>query len=106
MKSFISNKSTEKDIRDWLSKNGFLGKSAEFSEIELHAIKRPGWLQVFRFEVRVKNDQQECQQLFGAVRCDERYGRPDVIVSRELCERDAQLTEWSQGLITQPRRKS
>lgn len=106
MRSFIGNKSTEKDIRDWLSQNGFLGKSADFAEIELHAIKRPGWLQVFRFDVRVKDAQREWQHLFGAVRCDERYGNPKMCVSRDLDERDSQLAEWSENLITQARRKT
>ena len=49
----IGNKSAEKDIRDWLAENGYLGKSAKFGEIELHAIKRPGWRQIFRFDFPV-----------------------------------------------------
>ena len=49
LKKFIKNGSTERAIRRWLDKNGFYGSSAKFDHVELHAIKRPGWLQVFRF---------------------------------------------------------
>lgn len=50
----ISNRSTEADLRTWLNENGFVGKTAKFGLLELHAIKRPGWVQVFKFCARVK----------------------------------------------------
>jgi len=50
----ISNRTTEADIRSWLNKNGFVGKTAKFNELKLHSIQRPGWIQVFRFCVRVE----------------------------------------------------
>ena len=100
MKSLIGNKSAEKDIRDWLSEQSFCGKTAQFSEVELHAIKRPGWLQVFRFEVRARKNDDEWMQLFGAMRADERYGQPQIVVSPYQDDRDTQLAEWSKTLIT------
>ena len=105
MRSFIGNKSAEKDIRDWLSQNGYCGKSAKFTEIELHAIKRPGWLQVFRFELRGLTAEYQNVQLFGAMRSDERYGQPTIVVREDLASRDTQLAEWSEGLITQRRHR-
>lgn len=51
----ISNRSTESDVRTWLNQNGFSGKTAKFDLLELHAIQRPGWIQVFKFCARVKN---------------------------------------------------
>ena len=74
MKSLIGNKVAEKDIRDWLSKNGYQGKPAKFTEIELHAIQRPDWLQIFRFELRTITAEDRKVQLFGAMLSDERYG--------------------------------
>ncbi len=50
----ISNRSTEADVRTWLNENGFVGKTAKFNLLELHAIQRPGWVQVFKFCARVK----------------------------------------------------
>ena len=105
MRSFIGNKSAEKEIRDWLSQNEYCGKSAKFTEIELHAIKRPGWLQVFRFELRTVTAEHENVQLFGAMRSDERYGKPTIAVREDLVSRDTQLAEWSEGLITQRRQR-
>jgi len=81
----ISNRSTEADVRSWLNNNGFAGKTAKFEELELHAIQRPGWVQVFRFCARVKyhpldNSNLEAdgdvvtdwQEVFGVALDDER----------------------------------
>ena len=99
-KNLIRNRSAEKDIRDWLSSQGMCGRTAEFFEIELHAIQRPGWLQVFRFEVKARNANDEILHLFGAMRADERYGNPKITVSLLPEERDRQLEDWSRNLIT------
>lgn len=105
MRSLFRNKFAEKDIRDWLSQNGFFGKSARFAEIELHATKRPGWLQVFRFELRGLTSDYQCVQLFGAMRSDERYGSPKIFVHEDSASRDARLVDWSVGLITHRRHR-
>ena len=55
----IGNRVTEKDIRDWLDSNQYLGSTATITDLELHAIRRPGWVQVFRFEVEARI-RQEC----------------------------------------------
>jgi len=44
-------------------------------------------------------------QLFGAMWSDERYRRPKIMVHEDLAVRDAQLIEWSEGLITQRRHR-
>lgn len=54
MERLIDNRVTEYDIRDWLNRNGFAGSTSRFEELELHALMRPGWLQVFRFSVWVR----------------------------------------------------
>ncbi len=106
MNSLIRNKAAEKDVRDWLSKNGYQGKTAKFTEIELHAIQRPGWLQIFRFGLAVLTSEDRRVQLFGAMRSDERYGAPKVLVGEDVATRDAQLAEWSEGLIKQRRHRN
>ena len=106
MSSFIGYRVTEREISDWLSKHGYKGKSAKFAEVELHAIQRPGWLQIFRFELTVLDSNGLSVQLFGAVRADERYGPPHISVYPETAARDEQLAEWSEGLITQRRHRS
>lgn len=100
---FLKNKSSEKDIRDWLSSNGYPSVGIQFIELELHAIKRPGWLQVFRFELALTLEGQKTV-LYGAMRSDERYGKPAIQVHRELGPRNVQLADWSEGLITHRRK--
>lgn len=100
MKSFIGYKVSEKEIRDWLSQNGYNGKSAKFAELELHALQRPGWLQIFRFTITLATAEIRKLQLFGAMHSDERFGPPKIFVFEDKAARDAQLDDWSRGLIT------
>ena len=79
MKSLIGNKVVEKDIRAWLSRNGYSGKSAKFTEIELHAIQRPGWLQIVCFAFSCLTAEHRVVQLFGGMHSDERYGPSRVL---------------------------
>ena len=101
----FQNRTTERDLRDWLSGHGYYGSSTQFDEIELHAIQRPGWLQVFRFSVSAKTEQDQWHELFGVVRDDERYRRLDVEIFQLEADRDEILTEWSTGLIVRRRRR-
>ena len=100
----LRNGTAERDIRDWLNDNGYYGRSAKFLELELHAIKRPGWLQIFRFSLNAKSSDDDWHELHGVLRDDERYRRLDIEVSQAESERDEKLAEWSMGLII--RRKS
>lgn len=45
-------RATEQEIREWLSAHGYDGPSAEFGELDLHAVEAPGWVQVYRFDIR------------------------------------------------------
>ncbi len=96
----IGNKVIEKDLRDHLEASGYYGRSAEFSRLELVGLQRPGWLQVFAFEVRAKEQGGDWVDLFGACRDDERVKTFDVVLTRAEAERDKQLAEFSDGLIT------
>ncbi|MDG2013820.1 MAG: hypothetical protein P8J33_09960 [Pirellulaceae bacterium] len=101
--NLLRNGTAEHDVRDWLNNNGYYGRSAKFGELELHAIKRPGWLQVFRFSVAAKTTSDEWHDLYGVLRDDERYRRLDIEVSTDLTIRDERLAEWSTGLIVRRR---
>ena len=99
LNSLIGNKTAEKDIRDWLSTNGWYGNSAEFTELELHAIKRPGWLQVFRFSCNVKSRSDTRTVLHGVMRDDERFKRTEINAFESLNAQRRLLNQWSEGLI-------
>ena len=101
----IGNKVTEKDIRDYLTENGYYGRSAVMRDLTLTAVQRPGWVQVFQFEVRAKSVEGEWQDLFGACRDDEAAEEFDVYLSPNQSERDEQLATWSEGLFTTAKRE-
>ena len=95
----IGNKVAEKDLRDWLEANGYYGRSAEIAELELAAIERPGWVQVFRFAARAKRrDGGGWDDLRGFLRDDERH-RTEVRLAATDAERAALFADWSRGLI-------
>ena len=97
----LKNKTAEKDIRDYLSDNGYYGRTAQFEELELHAIERPGWLQIMRFTVRAKSKQDHWVQLFGVLKDDERFKICDIQCFQKRAQRDVLLNRWSDGLIQQ-----
>ncbi|MDG2468092.1 MAG: hypothetical protein P8M80_02330 [Pirellulaceae bacterium] len=99
MSPLIANKFTEKDIRQWLSEHGFYGNSAKFVELELHAIQRPGWLQVFRFQVEAKAANGGWETYFGAVRDDERTHETTIKTFRSYGQQQKILAQWSRHLI-------
>ena len=98
----IGNKVAEKDIREFLNKHGYFGRSARFEELELHAIQRPGWLQVFRFCVQAKTIDDEWLTLYGAMKDDERFKMLEIELFDNINRRDHLLVSWSEGLM-QPR---
>ncbi|MFG0334939.1 MAG: hypothetical protein ACF8TS_16405 [Maioricimonas sp. JB049] len=94
----IGNRVTERDIREFLTLEGYLGAGAQFAELELAAIRRPGWLQIFRFDVTARHPERGRTKLFGAVRDDERH-QTTIRLFEDRRERDALLAEWSTDLI-------
>ena len=74
----IGNKYTEKDLRDHLTELCYFGRSAKFLKLELKAIERPGWVQVFEFHVKAKKQDGDWEQQFGLCRSDERNNTFEV----------------------------
>jgi len=105
LNNLLRNRVTEKDVRAWMDRNGFYGNSAEIEDLELHSLGRPGWLQIFSFQTRVKSREQSDQpwkEMFGAVKDDERR-RGDKNTQVELFPTAQQqadkLQQWSEGLL-------
>ena len=100
----LRNKVTEKDIRDWLDQNGFRGNSARFEELELHAISRSGWIQLFRFCLSVNPIEGEGRtHLYGSVLDDERnrdsVTRTKVQTFDSIDDLNCHLGQQSEGLL-------
>ena len=101
--NLAKNRTTETDIRAWLTANGFEWKTGQIFDVELHAIQRPGWLQIFRFRVQVEVNGQQ-REYFGVVRDDERLRGADktqVWLFDSEALQEAELAELSEGLIVQ-----
>ena len=95
----LANKTAEKDIRDFLNDRGYYGRTARFEEIELHAVQRPGWLQIIRFSVRAKSvSRNEWVMLFGVMKDDERFKLCDIRCFEKLNQRWIVMEKWSEGL--------
>lgn len=95
-----------------MDRNGFYGNSADIRDLELFAIERPGWLQVFRFQVRVKSREESekpWSEMFGVVKDDERR-RGDKKTQVEMFPTAQQqadkLEQWSQGLIAKSNQRN
>lgn len=112
----IGNKVVEKDLREYLNAHGYSGHSAVLRDVNLVAIQRPGWTQIFSFRVRAKavldenaldDDVDEpddavssdvghgWHEFYGACLDDERYGRFDVVLCADRAARDAEIAAWS-----------
>ena len=99
----------ENNIRRHLTQNGYFGNSAKFKAVRLVAVQRPGWLQVYRFEVTARVDPKtpeeeltpdpEYRTLFGLVREDRRHHESKVRVFSVEEERMSLFRQWSDGLI-------
>lgn len=90
---------TEKEILDWMADHGYVTSAAKLTSVQLYALQRPGWVQVFRFQVEARDTQGQSRRWFGALRSDERYGEPQIKIFPTTVERDQQLQQWSSGLI-------
>ena len=109
----IGNRVTEKDIRDWLDANGFVGTTARINDLELYAIERPGWVQVFEFQARLKAAGQDRGfeaevepgwiERFGVVLDDERKRtdslRTQVWIFEDKQAQQAKLESVSDGML-------
>ena len=104
-------------IRRSLTSDGFYGNGAKLKNVRLVAVQRPGWLQVYRFEARVRvkpdganetetdiHDSQpdaepEYQELLGLVRNDARTSGHDVRVFIDENDRRQVFADWSDEMI-------
>ncbi|EMI57307.1 hypothetical protein [Rhodopirellula sallentina] len=51
---WCGDREMEMSIRSHLTQNGYFGHTAKFEAVRLVAVQRPGWLQIFRFEVTAR----------------------------------------------------
>lgn len=116
MAGIFKNRVTEKDVRLWLDQKGFYGRSAHITDLELHAIERPGWRQIFRFTMKAKlkrgsgplgdlgRQESENAIRHGIVLDDQRKRTEDqrtqIFIFESIEERNKVLDERSAGMIS------
>jgi hypothetical protein len=99
---WVGNRDMEQAIRNSLSRHGLRGTTAQFSHVQLVAIQRPGWLQLYSFDAVWEETVSESDSLrgvFGLVRQDERFNRTEIQFFETAAARAALLEQWSEGLI-------
>ncbi len=105
---WCGDREMELEIRKHLTRNGYYGSSAKFSNVRLVAVQRPGWLQVFRFEATARLQVEETdgpepeavyENLYGLVRDDIRHKTTAVRVFQDPSERRELFLRWSEDLI-------
>ncbi|GAA4458308.1 hypothetical protein [Novipirellula rosea] len=100
----------EEAIRKHLSDNGYYGRTAKFRNVRIVAVQRPGWLQVFRFDVTARLVPPEADSemadpppvyhdLYGLVKDDIRHKINVVRVFDCEHERRSLFTRWSEDMI-------
>ncbi|WDI40857.1 hypothetical protein [Bremerella sp. P1] len=107
---WVGDKEMENSIRHHLDQSGYYGALAQITNVRLVAIQRPGWLQIYRFEVkaRVRIDAEETDgpdpapqhaQLLGLVRQDFRKSINDIRLFDQPQARRELFRDWAEGLI-------
>lgn len=97
--ALIGNKVAERDLRRWLDGAGYYGRSARVATLDLVAVARPGWVQIFRFDAEAKRaDSDEWVALRGLLRDDDRTGH-EVRLYEDDVTLAAGLESWSEGMI-------
>ncbi|MEL6895985.1 MAG: hypothetical protein AAFP90_07780 [Planctomycetota bacterium] len=114
----------EMHLRRELTESGYFGKTAKFENVRLVAVQRPGWVQIYAFDVTARVDEsfEEQQQddsdlqpafpvaqglsssatyhqICGLVRDDGRTKRPEVRFFADRKQRIGVFDEWSEGLM-------
>lgn len=93
--SWVGDRDMELQIRRALTRDGYMGASAELSRVRLVFIQRPGWIQVYSFDARLATQQRESRSVYGLLRQDERSSRCEIQCLTSPAARASLLQEWS-----------
>lgn len=114
--NWVGDRALERAIRLSLNQAGWQGGGAAISDVRLVAIERPGWVQIYRFEVLASrqphsvpsvgaadgefsvDDEPPICRLYGLARDDGR-ARETVRLYSSPQLRHEQFAEWSQSMI-------
>ncbi len=96
----IGNRVAEHDLRHYLDTQGYFGRTAKIHRLDLVAVQRPGWKQVFECQLEAKHRDTGWQQLFGVIKDDERQkSLPEIVVTPDQQAAQQILANWTQDYI-------
>lgn len=99
--SYVGDRDLEVAIRKDLDANGYGGSTAAIFDTRLAGTVRPGWVQVSTFRVQAKHRASgERRELYGVSREDERRAESAIRLLASVEDRDALLTDWTEGMLT------
>ncbi len=101
--NWVGDRHLELAIRDRMVAQG-LPRSALIRNVRLSAIERPGWVQIYRFEVSSSDESGSPWRMLGVARDDGRAST-QVRLFHNQAEADTQFATWSEGLILAPRER-
>ncbi|MEM9827885.1 MAG: hypothetical protein AAF958_14945 [Planctomycetota bacterium] len=114
---WVGDHETEVAIRRHLSDNGYFGKTAKIQNYRLVAVQRPGWVQVYQFDVRARvrpenaseddvgPDTAVYEERFGLVKADTRGSKLRIRTFDDRQPREELLDEWAEDLLRLRRRR-
>jgi len=99
----LPNGGIEREIHQHLKQQGWKRKQYQLRGIELIAVERPGWKQIFQFELDIQTAEKQAEwddstTLNGLIRDDHRQGSELRLLAAES-ERQQLLQEWGDGMI-------
>ena len=89
------------ELQKYLTKSGYYGRTAKCLSWELVGVQRPGWIQVFEFQIRAKRTTGDWEEKFGICRTDERDGTYEIQLfdNEDEC-REARLSSTEDMITT------
>lgn len=102
--NWTGDKRLTQAIRTELRRLNYAVSAAEIRDVRLAAIQRPGWVQVYRFQVEARTNEENPHTrrdvlLRGLSRDDGRQPRIEVLLTEDETCWQQRLDEWSDGLI-------
>lgn len=94
----LKNGVMQTQIKKYLKTQGYRSGKFQISEVELVAIQRPGWKQIFRFVVTSQDDEGNPMRAVGIANDDERFGC-EYVLTKSVLEYHTLLEKWGEGMI-------
>ena len=103
IRRLLETDSIDPELKQFLTDAGYYGGSAKCQRYKLIGVQRPGWVQVFEIELKVKRQEGDWEDKLALCTTDERDGTYQIQLfdDREAC-REAGL-QATAGMIVQGR---